>query len=37
VTSFFDEGSEEFQLVFQLLGNPENTKDIAQSFIKSKE
>lgn len=36
VTAFFEEGSDEFQLVFQLLGSPDNTKAILQAYMKSK-
>ena len=33
VVAFFDEGSEEFSLIFQLLENPDNVKEIARKFL----
>lgn len=36
VTAFFVEGSDEFQLVFQLLDAPDNVKEVVQAYLKSK-
>lgn len=36
VAAYFEEGSDEFQLVFQLLDNPDNVKDTVTAYLKSK-
>ena len=36
VTAFFEETSDEFQLVFQLLDAPDNVKDVIAAYLKSK-
>ena len=36
VSTYFDEGSEEYELVFRLLGSPNSVVDIAQKFITEK-
>ena len=36
VTAYFEEGSDEFQLVFQLLNAPENVKETMAAYLKSK-
>ena len=36
VTTYFEENSDEYQLVFQLLGAPDNTRGIVEAYCKSK-
>ena len=36
VTAYFEENSDEFQLVFQLLNAPENVKETMAAYLKSK-
>ena len=36
VTTFFEENTVEFQLVFQFLGNPDNAKEVARQYVKEK-
>ena len=36
VTAYFEENSDEFQLVFQLLGSPDDTKRIVKEYMTSK-
>jgi hypothetical protein len=36
VAAFFDTGTDEYELVFQMLGAPDNTRDIIKTYMKDK-